>query len=305
MDIRTVPQNPNALPEPPFRKKRTARLVTAIVLSIFCVLSTTLALLCHYTQYLVSPELFHHCSEEMDPTGIVVALEENGTPFTLGEAIVACFDSLDIAVTHEEAREMLDRCAVPSLLTSTAQDVRRNFASGTVSLMTEDEIADFMLDAMDDGMFQFLSYLGDPHELTVYLFARAVSLIPIEEIADSFAPVRPLFSERLLVVSTSLAIISFCLLFLTGEWHTTLRFVFLADCVSFLGFTVLCAKLPYRLRSMDSMPFLNAVCKNVLYQFRVNFLIVATYCLILFVISLALYLCRRALLRSKAQDSQE
>ena len=106
MDIRTVPQNPNALPEPPFRKKRTARLVTAIVLSIFCVLSTTLALLCHYTQYLVSPELFYHCSEEMDPTGIVVACQTQRDQFQNKET---CMRMLRSKLIEIKEREHLDK----------------------------------------------------------------------------------------------------------------------------------------------------------------------------------------------------
>ena len=304
MDIRTAPQNPNALLEPHCRKKRTVRLVMAVVLSLLCVLSTITALTCHYTQYLTSPELLYRCAAEMDPTGIVIAMDENGTPFTLGEAVVACFDSLDISVTHEEAKEMLDRCAVPSLLTAAAQDARRNFAVGTVPVLNEDEIADFMLGAMDDGMFQFLSYLGDPHELTVYLFARAVSLIPIERIVAGFAPLRSLFSEKLLVSAVSLAVLSLCLLFLTGEWHTMIRFVFLADCVAFLGITFLCGRLPQNTFGVGGMPFLGAVCGQVLHGLRVNFLILATHCLILFVLSLILYACRRSLLRSKARDSR-
>lgn len=303
-ETRMIP-NPNVWTEPrPIpRGIRAAQIVLAILLSLLCVPSTVTALSCLFAQNALSPSLLYRCAAEMDPTGIVVAQDENGTPFTIGEAVIACFDSLGVSVTKEEAAEMLDRLATPALLTAMAQDARRYFPSGQIPSWTEEEIADYMLAAMDDGMYQFLSYLGDPYELTVYLFARAVSLIPIERICAYFAPYRPLFSEPLLVCAISCAVVPLCLIFLLGKGMTVLRFVFLADCVSFLGLTYFCGTIQHSLFGTERLPFLEAVLGGAIREFRLDALIAATVFLGVFIVSLLRYVHHRALLRAKAQES--
>ncbi len=300
---RTI-RNPNAFdaPQPLSRGEKIVRITLSALLSLICILSTVITCTVFFVRASLTPQQIYDSAAMLDPAGICIALDEDGSPYTLGEAVTACFDSLGVAVTDEDVDEILERCGIPSLLTAMAQDACRCFlGSGSFPTWTAEEIVGYSISVMDDGMYQFLSYLGDPYEMSEYLFAHAVSLIPAEGLYAFYAPYRFFASEPILVCAFSCAVLSFCFLVLLGTIHGALRFLTLFDCVLFLLLTCIIGRLPDPLAGTLEYPFLTELFRSVTGQIRVCFLTCATFFLVCFILAL-LFSIRDRRLRAKAQE---
>lgn len=299
-------QNPNvcAAPQSISRGEKIARILLTVLLSLLCILSTVVACTVFSVRTSLTPLQIYNSAAMLDPAGICVAMNEDDSPFTLGEAVAAGFDSIGVALTEEDITDILDRCGIPTLLTAMAQDACRHFlGSGSLPLSTwtAEEVADYIVGAMDEGMYQFLSYLGDPYELSTYLFARAIVLIPVEGLYALYAPYRVFASEPVLVCAFSCAVISFCFLVLLGMLRAAFRFLTLFDCVLFLLLTDLTGRLPNPAAEELRYPFLEELFRAVTGQIRVCFLTCATVSLVLFILSLLFYIRTRRF-RAKAQE---
>lgn len=297
-------QNPNvfAAPQSPSRGEKIARITLSVLLAILCILSTVVACAVFSVRASLTPVRIYNCAAMLDPAKVCVAMDDNGSPYTLGEAVTAAFDSLGVALTEEDVDEILDRCGIQALLTAMAQDACRYYlGSGALPTWTAEEVAGDIVGVLDDGMYQFLSYLGDPYELCMYLFARAIVLIPVEGLLALYAPYRIFASEPVLVCAFSCAVLSFCFLVLLGTIRGALRFLSLFNCVLFLLLTDLIGRLPDPVAGELRYPFLEELFRGVTGQIRVRFLTYATVFLALFILSLLFYIRGRRF-RAKAQE---
>lgn len=297
-------QNPNVFTAPRAisRGGRIVRITLSVLLSLLCILSTVIACAIFSVRASLTPLQIYDSAAMLKPAGICVAMEEDGSPYTLGESVTAAFDSLGVALTEEDVDEILERCGIPFLVTTMAQDACRYYlGSGSLTPWSTEEIAGYIVDAMDEGMYQFLSYLGEPYALSTYLFARAIALIPVEGLLNLYAPYRFWVSEPIFVCAFSCAVLSFSFLVLLGTIRSAFRFLAIFDCVLLLLLAVLAKCLPDPLVAGEwRYPFLEDLFRAVTEQVHVHVLTCATVSLALCILSLLLYICNRWL-HAKAQ----
>lgn len=257
-----------------------------------------------FLQTVLTPELLYSCSGKFDPVSLPLLSDEEGRVYTLGEITASSFSELGVAMTDADIAEILNRFGVPAIVTSLSQDVLRWFlGSGEIPVLNAEEITAYSLSVMDDGLYQFCAYFGDPETVTDYLIGYPLSALPVEKYCTVLAPWRPIASETVFVCSFSCSVISFLLIVLLGFGWSAVRFLSLALCMLFLGNIYILRRLPTHFSSQMTTPFLDALLRRMTQELRLYSLVAATFFLTVSIIAILRHLHRRALFRAKTQDS--
>lgn len=281
------PDNPNLflqLPTSP-RTCRTARRCVAVLLAILCVLSTGLAGTSAFIRSILTPELLYSCDAAWEPSSIFLFSDaEDSTIYTLGDVLIASCAELGLALTEEDAAEMLERFSVPAILTVLAQDVLQWFlGNGDVPTLTPERVVEQAIAGMDDGLYQLCAYYGEPETVVLYLIGYPMAALPVESYCAALAPYRFLASEVVMTCAVSCTIVLLMLLFLLGYGMCAARWMCFANCVLALGTAFLLRFAPPRFSAVQDTPFLNAVLARLYGELRTCFLLIAAAFLVVFV----------------------